>query len=359
MLRYLYETRKLSTYKIARRYNCDSSVIQNRLKEYGLFVRSPKKKILISKRTLKYLYIKRKLSIYKIAKIFKCASSCIYNKLKEYDIETRPLKKINITKYTLQDLYIKQCMAIGTIAKLYKCSPAVILEKMRKYGIDSRSKHEANTKYKKYDFSGEPKEKAYMIGFRLGDLNAKLIKNSSLIGLKSSTTKMEQVELIKNIFSKYGRFYVKENKGTFYVECTLNKTFSFLLPKKDWIEDWILKDDHYFLAFLAGYTDAEGNIGVYSERARFRVGTYDRNILHQIYKKLNEMGIRAKFRLETPKGYSNNNEDFWRVSVNEMYSILKLLGSLEPYLSHPKRVRDNMSAKQNIIARINTTKINM
>ena len=70
------------------------------------------------------------------------------------------------------------------------------------------------------------------------------------------------------------------------------------LAKKDQIENWIFSNDNYFFAFLGGYSDAEGNFGVYSGMARFRLGTYDKNILMQAADKLNKLGIITKFNLE-------------------------------------------------------------
>jgi len=351
-LRRFYEKKKFSTYQIAKIYHCDPTVIQKRLKEYKIKVRQPKRKIIIPKEILKKLYQVKKLSTYKIAKIYGCANSAIYNKLRECRIKTRPLKRVYISKEKLEDLYLHQRLSLAKIAKLYNCCHSTIFDKMLKYNIELRNASEAHTKYPKKDFSENLEEKAYLIGFRLGDLNVKTKENSSSILVKTNTTKSEQVELMRKVFGHYGHFYVKSNKNVFYTGCSLNKSFSFLIPKNDEIENWMLDEDSYFAAFLAGYTDAEGSIGIYDGRARFRLGSYDKNILHQTYNKLNSLYIQTRLRLEGLKGTNNQNKDFWRLSVNHKYSLLKLFKMLTPYLKHIKRIRDMKLAEENVKIRI-------
>jgi len=346
----LYLHRGLSAYQIAKIFRCDPSIIQRRLRRYRIPIRYPKKKIEIDKQQLEYLYVNRRLSTYKIARILNCVARTVYSKLVEHDIKPRPKKIVQISKEELIDLYYNQKLPYSEIAKKYSCCPTIILDKMRKYELVPRDTSEACTIYPKKNFSGNLIEKAYLIGFRLGDLN--VTKDCCLIKVKSNTTKNEQTELMKRLFSKYGRLRIKEyQEGVFNMECLLNNSFSFLLLKKDNIKEWILRDDNYFLAFLAGYIDAEGNIGVYCKRARVRVGSYDKNLLNQIHKKLKSMRVHNTCRLDAPKGKNNQNEDFWRVSINRKEDILKLFCLIKPYLKHAKRCKDLKIAEKNVISR--------
>jgi len=350
-LRKLYEDKKLSSYDIAKIYKCNASVIQNRLREYKIKIRHPKEKIKISKEELIELYVNKKLSTYKIAKIYNCGSRTIYGILIRLGINPRQLKRIKISKDKLMDLYYKQKLSYSQIAKKYNCSASIIFDKMKKYKILPRSASEANTIYPKKDFSGNLVEKAYLIGFRLGDLNVK--KEGYLIKVKTNTTKTEQVELIKNLFGEYGNVNVGNYKEKFFgMDIGLNKSFYFLVPKEDDIDKWILRNNKHFLAFLAGYTDAEGNIGVYSNRARVRIGSYDKNLLYKIHKKLISMNLQNTYRLETFAGTHNQNQDFWRVSISKKEDLLKLLKLIEPYIKHAKRCKDLKRARENILYRI-------
>jgi DNA-binding CsgD family transcriptional regulator len=141
---------------------------------------------------------------------------------------------------------------------------------------------------------------------------------------------------------------------TVFSQTHLNFTFDFLLPSEDNIPAWILKDDDLFAAYLAGYTDAEGNIGVYNGQAVFRLASYDKNVLHQIHAKLVSMGIECpKPRLSRKKGYTTKDghkykKDLWCLWVGRMASLLKLFDFIEPYLRHAKRRRDLERARRNV-----------
>ena len=58
--------------------------------------------------------------------------------------------------------------------------------------------------------------------------------------------------------------------------------------------------------------------------ARFRVGSYDKNILRQVAEKLNSFGITANFNLESKAGKNNQNQDFYRVGIMEKKVFVKI-----------------------------------
>jgi methionyl-tRNA synthetase len=346
----LYINRKLSMNQIARQFSCDSGVIGRRLREYRLKLRQPKKKIIISKNKLFDLYINKKFSTQKVAKILGISSCTVYYKLKELGIETRHKKLVEISRKELKKLYTNNKLSCSEIANRFDCDKVTIFQKLRKFRIKTRNLSEACIIYPKKKFLGDNKLKAYMIGFRLGDLNVKT-KTGETVLIKSNTTKKEQLDLIKKIYGEYGHFKVSHGKSDYCIWCNLDKSFSFLLPKEDKIEYWILNEDVYFLSFLAGYSDAEGNFGIYSKRARFRVGSYDKNILGQIANKLNLLGINAKFNLEGKAIIGKHNRDFYRVSINDKKSLLNFIDLMKSYIKHAKRYKDMILCEDNILKR--------
>ncbi len=351
----LYIKKDLSSYDIAKIYKCGPTIIQKRLKEHKIPLIHKREKIEIPKDKLYDLYIKKVLSTYKIAKLYKCGNKTIYRRLKEHHIKTRPRKVVYIPKRRLINLYVKNKLSLSKISKLYNCSNSIIFNKLKKHSIKRRDKFESHRKYERKLFNGKLTEKAYLIGFRLGDLSAKKL-NERTVRLKSNTTMIEQANLIKSLFSNYGHVYIKEKNGVYWTGCSLHENFNFLVEKKDKVYDWILKDNKIFFAFLGGYTDAEGNIGVYNNMAKYRVGSYDKNILFQIYKNLNKLGIKATYNLETKKGIYGNrkhNGDFYRVNVMKMASLTKLFRQIKQFIKHEKRYKDLLKAEQNIIERIN------
>ncbi len=346
----LYFKKNLSSYKIAKLFDCDPSVVQKRLKENQLKLRNPKSKQDISKETLEKLYSEEKLSTYKIADKLGIGRTTIYNRLLEFGIELRPLKKVDISSSKLKFLYYSKKLSSQKIGELYNLSHSTVREKLMQNGIKMRSCEETPEKFKKLNFSQNLEEMAYLIGFRLGDLNCKRI-SKNLVKIKSSTTKFAQLELMKNFFGKYGHYWTANYGKKIAFECTLNNTFSFLIPKEDKVKTWILKNNNYFFAFFAGYVDAEGSIKIYDNRARFRVGSYDQGILQECFSKLMELSIFSTFRLETPKNEKQHG-DFWRINISKKESLLKLLNYLEPYMKHSDRLNDLRKARENLFERL-------
>jgi intein-encoded DNA endonuclease-like protein len=122
-------------------------------------------------------------------------------------------KLLEISKETLVDLYSKKLLSSYQIAKKLNCSQGVIMKKLKENNIYTRTIQQGKAltkpKYKRVDFSGNLEEKAYLIGFRLGDLNiSKTHPDSPTIRMTTNTTKVEQISLVRNLFSPYG--HVKE-----------------------------------------------------------------------------------------------------------------------------------------------------
>ena len=305
---------------------------------------------------IKQLYFDKKLGTAAISKLLGCASSTVFYRLRKMGLILRKRKFVPIAKEELMILYIDQKLSMEKIAKLKSCSASIIFDKLKKYGISCRKSNDATYwKYQRLPFSGNQLEKAYLVGFRLGDLYAR--NTGQGVYFKTNTTRIEQVTLLKNLFSRYGHLSIRKYHDQYQIEMRLDQTFSFLAPKADTVPSWILDNQLCFISFVAGYTDAEGSIGVYCNRARYRLGSYDKGILRHIHLELIKLGIRNILRLETRAGLYGTwklNGDFWRLSVNDKYSLLKLLRLIQPYLLHPKRCKDLKEAILNIDERNGT-----
>ncbi|MFZ5845543.1 MAG: LAGLIDADG family homing endonuclease, partial [Patescibacteria group bacterium] len=202
-------------------------------------------------------------------------------------------------------------------------------------------------------FSEHGIEKAYLVGFRIGDLY--VTHNKSSVTIKSNTTQLAQVNLMKSLFSQYGPIWVsspQSRKNVYHCTVTLNHSFQFLMKKPSTIPLWISRSSHAFWAFIAGYTDAEGTIRIYSSRARLRVGSYDKMILKQIHLWLIKNGIKNSFRLESPADFVHRNGDFYRVDIMDRYALYTTLQHLIPLLRHERRKKDAIEALLNVTRRI-------
>lgn len=238
------------------------------------------------------------------------------------------------------------------IGKIYKMTPSGIMKRMKKFNITLREPWITNTGLKK-PFTGTLVEKAYLIGFRLGDLGVRKSSNKTqMVKVGSNTTKKEQVELIDKLFKRYSKVWVGKpnNIGVVSISTILHPSFLFLLPKTDNIENWIRTNNKLMAVFVAGYIDAEGSFGIYNGRAKFRIGSYDKKILKQISTWLRKIKIKSVLKLESKKKISQN-KDFWRITVNEAKSLVKLYEIVFPSLKHSKRISDFIKVVKNINSR--------
>ncbi len=269
-------------------------------------------------------------------------------------------KPADIPLDLLQKLYFEERLSQTQVAQRLGCSLGAIQRRMQKHGITARSKSEAElakTGTIRLDFDGDDYTKAYMMGFCKGDVCAWIRgENDQTIRLYSATTKPEQIELFRSLFVRYGRFYLSnpDRRGALHMAAYVNLSFSFLLDEKDSIPDWILADQSTFLAFFAGYADAEAHIGVHNGYAVFKLDSYDKNIIHQSHKILREVGVIGPYPFictykgqRTKQGH-HYRHDMWRLQVSSKSSLLLLFEKIRPFLKHGKRIRDMEAAIQNI-----------
>ena len=374
-LRRLYLDEKLPPATIAKIFGCNDSTVRNRLREYGIKVRTLSEamtRIVIPEDDLRRLYLDEGLSAEEIAKIYGCSGRTVFDRLRKYGINTR-CSAIKIPEDKLRQLYLDEELSSCKIAEIFGCSDGTVRNNLQKYGIKARSRGEAiaivKQKYPRCDFSGNPIERAYLIGFRSGDLHVmKRRKEGRTITVHCGTTTTEQIELIKELFEPYGHVWVAEKldkAGSISIQAYLNMTFAFLLPKEDNIPAEILEDDRLFAAYLAGYIDAEGSIRVSTtkcnrkeyEYANFTLSSCDKNILHQIHAKLVSLGIECpapkidKKRGDASVKGTKYNQDLWRLGVNAQDAVQKLFDLITPYLKHAKRKADLEKARAVLKAR--------
>jgi len=271
-------------------------------------------------------------------------------------------KEINTLEADLRRLYHEEKLLQREIAEIYGCSQATICRRMQRHGIQARSKAEALVMARGYghlrrDFNGDLKEKAYLIGFCRGDLYVvKRCEGSLTITISCTTTRQTQTDLLVALFSPYGYVCVGEpgRQGRTHFRTYLNLSFDFLLHLPDAIPDFALADTEAFFAFVAGYTDAEGNVGVYCGRADFSLRSYDKVILHQIHATLAKIGIQfPKPRITSPKGHIDAGgyalrQDYWCLQTSRKDSLLELFARIGPYLRHADRIQSMKAALQNI-----------
>lgn len=156
-LRNLYIAKKLSLVKVGKMLNCSGPTVWEHLKRFGIPVRnhseSQKTQVVWNKRTdisqesVYDLYVIKNLSTLKIGKMFNCSYSTIIDRLKEFGISVRSpneVRKRSIKEERLQVLYVDKKMSSIKIGKILGCSNMTICDRLRRFGIPIRDHSEAH-----------------------------------------------------------------------------------------------------------------------------------------------------------------------------------------------------------------------
>ena len=263
------------------------------------------------------------------------------------------MSTIKISKNKLVELYTQKKLSSYQIARKLNCSQWTVMNRLFIYKIPTRTIQQGKAltppKYKRIDFNGTLEEKAYLIGFRLGDLHVrKTHPDSPTINVNSNSTKKEQVELFRKLFSKYS--HVNENgpdkRGAIKSRCYLNKSFDFLLPKTSKVPFWILKSKKNSISFFVGYIDAEATFSInHRNQPVFAIHTQDKEILKTIQSKiLPSIGIETKFHfvrsINSVMCNVTSNKDVFRIQLYNKNDLNKLLKTVLPLIKHEKRKVD-------------------
>ncbi|MEK7076282.1 MAG: LAGLIDADG family homing endonuclease [Patescibacteria group bacterium] len=318
------------------------------------------RKVLISKDLLQDLYVNRGLTTYQVAEKLGFCQGTIWNRLSEYGIKPRlSYVPVNFSKKQLKNWYIDQKLSTWEIEKRFGYPRGTIYRKLNEFGLHTRNIAVSHIRFPRKDFSGNILERAYLIGFRIGDLNvSKGGLQSETIAIKCASTKQGQVELFKNLFAKYGHIIqgkpTKESKIN--IQANLNLSFSFLLDKSPDSYKWVFKNKKTFFAFLAGFSDAEGSFYISRGRGLFAIGNYDVGLLRKIKIVLERFGIETlPLTVDLRKGKIVSGfisrGDYYTLRCGRKVYLLKLLSHLVPYLKHGDKLAKADLVKKNILER--------
>ncbi len=199
--------------------------------------------------------------------------------------------------------------------------------------------------YPRHPFSGDRVEEAYLRGFRTGDLNVRMdMSTSQTISVRCGTTRTAQVDLIRELFEPYGHVHIRQGThGETQVECTLDLSFRFLLEKEDRVPDWVMQNDACFWAFLSGYADAEGYIGMSRQRnhyqTRVEIASCDVGILQGLWTGLNRRGVHClqptlKRPATTDQEGRGRHADYYCLGIYSKTAADRFFRGVDSYLKH-------------------------
>lgn len=314
------------------------------------------RRITMSQEQLRELYEKERLTTYQVAKRLGCCQATVWKRLIDYGITRRTPWELRAnvpSREELIDLYTNKRLSTWEIARRHGYSRSTVHRKLGEFSIRTRDRAESHMLYPRRDFSGDLVEKAYLTGFRIGDLGVrKVYPRSNTICVATGSTMKEQIRLVRRLFEKYGHVWSKEARGKINVQVSLNESFDFLLGKG--FPQWVEKDRSTFFSFLAGFTDAEGTLSISRGMAFYSLGNYDDAILFAIHKNLNRFGIECNIpRSDTRRGTLNNEgyaykKDYWTLRIHKKDALSRLFSCIEPHIKHEKKIEDLKRASQNV-----------
>ncbi len=313
--------------------------------------------LMVSKGSLEDLYWNKWLSTREIAKIVGKSQATVRKMMLNVGVQLRSNRdwlRAKINHETLKDLYWNKKMTISQIARKLGVSGWTVHQRMIKFGIPRRRVGEANLKQQKSFFSNDPTEMVYLLGLRAGDFSAR--RKGKRVRVEVCTSHPAMVKLFRGLFSRYTHVgmcpeYNKRSQIFLWrAFADLDVSFSFLIEKSKSIKNDILLEEDLFLAFLAGYTDAEGSIIISPTRDQiqliFRICSEDFGLLNCIHEKLLGMGYHPRLVLETPKGvkkgFSKLRADYWRLELSRKDEVMWLVQRLPIKHSEKKRKRNLM-----------------
>lgn len=248
-----------------------------------------------------------------------------------------------LTKQFLERTYTKQGLSTWEIEKRFGISRSRVYVWLKRHGIPTRTISQSHIRYPRADFDGNNCDKAYLLGFSIGDLRVRNHNGSQseTISIGCGSTKPAQIALVKQLFSRYGRVWVGApgKRGEVNIEAFVNQSFSFLLPKNREYQ-WCLYHKTHFFSFLAGFTDAEGSFFIQRNMASIAWGNYNTEILGFIKDGLAKFGIAElmmhcdSLRGTIGKNGYPRNKNYCHLGCARKKVVAALIKELKPFIRH-------------------------
>lgn len=289
----------------------------------------------IYKGKIENLYWNEKLSLAKIAKEIGVSAGLIRKKMVSWGIKRRATRKrelIKPSKEELERVYYDKNKSIKDVLKQFDAGMVTLFRWLKEYNINPQRRW----KYNKTSFSGDEKEKAYILGLVAGDIHAR--KNNRQISAELTSTHPAMIELFYSVFSKYGtpKRYIKHNKkierNEWRAYVLLDKSFDFMLS------DNLEINNENFYHFLAGFFDCEGCLYIYKNTGgnigiSFLIYNSNKELLEKIKQRLERDKFHPKLIKCFNKGGKTSNGyfrgvDLWAIALYQKEEIIQIMTTL-------------------------------
>lgn len=254
----------------------------------------------------------------------------------------------------ITNLYSQEQMSLRRLARKFISNKRTIHKILEENGVKVRSDDEAvrlaNTKHKKSSFSGNACERAYMMGLIEGDITPNQ-KSKYTLRLTVSSTRSALVDLVKDVFEKYGPIYIyatKNNitnyKWNMTVELDYN-SFSFLMNSK--VES-IKCNKNLMFSFISGLVDSDGSLFIRKIEKYFqyvlRIYNENLHLLKTIQHFLEKEKFNTSLQLFSKRGEIRKtkgkvliyNNDYYVLEILRKKDLIRLLPLLS--IKHPEKL---------------------
>lgn len=296
---------------------------------------------------LQKLYVDEHLSAAKIAKAYglkyaseKTAESTVLYHLKKAGVPRRdPAEHVRKVTPEMADEWVGRYKSGESLKQIAagKVSPVTVYNQLRARGVVLRDKVEAQvqavTKYVKTPFVEDLLERAYILGFVMGD--CAVVRHGRAVRVRTATTHPAMRELFHSLFARYGfvKEYPRAAKLTEYelsLEVDLDDSFCFLLNAKQ--EKFAgRKGEQEFLNYLAGFFDADGGVYLHKMRLGASFEIYlvnsDEDLLSAFHERLLTMGFSSRMeqsRQSEVRFGASNPGMIWRVRLWRLSDVDEL-----------------------------------
>jgi hypothetical protein len=251
---------------------------------------------------------------------------------------------------TLRRLYWRERLSIRQISSAIGMSYEGTRQRLREIG-PIRSSSEGRMKYRRRPFTGNERERAYLLGLRAGDINA-WRKSRNTVEVRVSTTHPAMSRLFSKAFERYGHLMLSAEPAylpghfRWQSRAHLDTSFEFLVTKPRQVPD----ENEGFFPFLGGYSDSESSWVAYPQRGRIRISwvveTYDGHLIRQISSRLKANGFHPLlYRTEEQERFGSKNQRpshgkrfKFRLALSRTDEVVTLAERLMPFSMHAEKI---------------------
>jgi intein-encoded DNA endonuclease-like protein len=321
-----------------------------------------------TKEDLERLYLRERLSASKISAAYglryenpKCGETLILYHLKKRGISRRDAAE-HVRKVTepMVEEWVRRYEAGESLKQIAgeAVDPVTVFNHLRRRGLKIRDKVEEvirlNTKHPKTPFSGDPLDRAYIMGFARGDFW--VTTHGRAIRVRAGSTHPAFIHLFRELFESHGPVYLypKEAELTGFewsMDADLDQSFRFLLDRDSGTFQETMSEKTTFLSYFAGFFDAEGSVYYHKKgdggAFELSIANMDLPLLETLNNKLHSFGYSSKIT-KNPQNQPHRKipgaDHIWRIQIWRYDEVKRLLTSL-PLRHSEKKMKKQIALK--------------